>query len=126
MGILEASTTYYAFGSAPSNPVEDGECTFTANNTGSVTANITIKCTDFIGGVGWTLTSGAPGEDTVRITAYYSGQDPASGIVLSNAEQDFCTINASLPLKWDFKIEIGTYTDFILKTANITLASYEL
>ena len=126
LGVLLPSTTYYAFGSAPSNPVEDGECSFTVNNTGAATANITIMCANFTGGVGWTLTSGAPGENTVRITAYYSGQDPASGIVLSNAEQDFCTVNASGSLKWDFKFETGTYTDFIAKSANITLTSYEL
>lgn len=126
LGILEPNTTYYAFGSAPSNPVEDGECTFTVNNTGSVAANVTIKCTNFTGGVGWTLTSDSPGENTVRITAYYSGQNPASGVVLTTSEQDFCTVNASGSLMWDFKIETGTFTDGVLKTANITLTSYEL
>jgi len=122
-GVVAANTTYYAYGSAPSNPVADGECTFTVTNNGSQ-CDIDIHGHAFSGGVGWTLTSGAPGENTVRITAYYSGQNPASGIVVTISDQEFISaLAASATKKWDFKLETGTFTDGSQKTAVLTLTA---
>ena len=124
LGNVDESSTYYAYGSAPSNPVQDGECTFTITNDGSISIDIDIKATNFTGGSGWTLTSGSPGSGTVRVTAYYSGQNPASGVILTTGDQEFYTgLAASGTLKWDFKLETGTFTDGVGKSSTITLSA---
>lgn len=126
LGVVAENTTYYAYGSAPSNPVEDGECTFTITNDGSITIDINIKATNFTGGDGWTLTSGSPGSGEVRLTIYYSGQNPASGVTVNTTDQLFYS---SLPasvnntIKWDFKLETGIFTDGVEKTSTITLTA---
>jgi hypothetical protein len=124
LGTVAESTTYYAKGSAPSNPVEDGECTFTITNSSGGAVDLTIKATNFTGGDGWTLTSNAPGSGTVRMTAYYSGQNPASGVVLTTSYQSFKTAVAdAATLKWDFKLETGTFTDGTQKSSTITISA---
>jgi len=121
---LAPSSTYYANGNVPSNPIEDGECTFTVTNSSGAAVDIDVKATNFTGGVGWTLTSGVPGENTVRMTTYYSGQDPASGVVVTTGDQAFISALAdSATLKWDFKLETGTFTDGVQKTSTITLTA---
>jgi hypothetical protein len=124
MSTLAASSTYYAYGSAPSNPVTDGECTFTLTNSGS-TAKINIHGHSFTGGVGWTLTSGSPGENTVRLTAYQTGTNPASGVVLTTSDQTFIAslTGAGAHTHWDYKLETGTFTDGVEKTGVITLTA---
>jgi hypothetical protein len=122
-GTVAASSTYYAKGSAPSNPVSDGECTFTLTNTGNVAINVSIKGANFTGGAGWTLASSV-GTDNVTITAYYSGQNPASGVVLTTSDQSFISnLAASATKKWDFKFMTGTFTDGAAKSSAITLTS---
>lgn len=122
--VVAADTTYYAYGSAPSNPVVDGECTFTVTNSSGGAIDITIKGTNFTGGVGWTYTSGSPGENTVRMTAYYSGQNPASGVVLTTSPQAFISgLADSGTKKWDFKFETGTSTDGVEKSSTLTLSA---
>jgi len=122
-GTVAENTTYYAKGSAPSNPVVDGECTFTITNDSAGAEDIDIKCSNFTGGVGWTLASSV-GENQVKITAYYSGQNPASGIVLTTSDQEFYDgLASSATIKWDFKFETGTFTDGAAKTATITLTA---
>jgi hypothetical protein len=122
-GIVAANSTNYAKGSAPSNPVQDAECTFTITNNDSVNpVKLVIKSTNFTGGVGWTLTSGAPGSNTVRLTAYASGTNPASGVVLTTSDQTLiASLAASATKKWDFKFETGTFGDGAAKTGTITL-----
>jgi hypothetical protein len=124
-GIVAASSTYYADGSAPSNPVGDGDCTFTITNDGASTEDIDMKISDFTGGVGWNIVAGAPGSNEVRITAYYSGQNPASGLVLANTDAEFYdALAASATIKWDFKFETGSsFTDGVAKSATLTLTA---
>lgn len=122
-GAVAESSTYYAYGGASySNPVGDAECTFTLTNSGTA-AKINIKETDPTGGVGWTLTAGAPGENTIRDTAVYSGLNPAGGIVLTTSYQQFIAslAGSGTTKKWDFKRETGTFTDVVQKTSTITL-----
>lgn len=123
LGILAASTTYYAFGSAPSNPVDDSECTFTITNNAAGACDLDMKVADFTGGVGWNI--GAPGENQARITAYYSGQNPASGLVLANTDAEFYDgLAGSATLKWDFKLESPTsMTDGVQKSAILTITA---
>ena len=124
LGIVPTNSTIYAYGSAPSNPVVDGECTFTVTNNSGGAIDITIKATNFTGGNGWTLTSDPPDEDEVRLTAYYSGQNPVSGVVLTTSYQAFIdSLADSATKKWDFKMETGTFTDGVQKTSTITLSA---
>jgi len=124
LGVVAINSTYYADGSAPSNPVGDGDCTFTITNSSGGAVDITIKASNFTGGDGWTLTSGAPGSATVRMTAYYSGLNPASGVALTTSYQSFISALAdSGTKKWDFKLETGTFTDGVSKSSTITISA---
>ena len=55
LGIVGASTTVYAKGSSPSNPVGDSDCTFTVTNNSGAAVNIDIKGANWTGGVGCTI-----------------------------------------------------------------------
>ncbi len=50
-------SSQWSSGSEPSWPLDDNECYFTINNTGTVNASITAKAINPTGGVGWTLRS---------------------------------------------------------------------
>ncbi len=129
-GVVMPATTYYAGGSAYSNPVQDGECTFTITNNGSGSVNLSLSCTNATGGNTWTLVAGTPSGDQIKVTAVYSGQDPASGLVLTNSNQSFYTgLAGSATLKWDFKEltggtgsgKNGTFSDNAQKTMTILI-----
>lgn len=122
-GIVSTSTTYYAKGSAPNNPVVDGDCTYSVSNDGADAFKIMIHGHNFTGGVGWTL--GAPGENQARITAYYSGQNPASGVVITTSDQQFyASLGAGNHLHWDYKLETPTsVTDGVQKQTTLTLTA---
>jgi hypothetical protein len=59
-GVIAENTAYYAKGTAPNDPVVDGDCAFTVTNDGSVPIDISITGNNFTGGVGWGLTSDYP------------------------------------------------------------------
>ena len=124
-GIVKPLTTYYAYGSAPSNPVTDGQCTFTITNNAASSVNIAIKGTDATGGTTWSLITGTPADNQIKVTAYASGTNPASGVVLTTSNQSFCTIAGSGTKKWDFSELTGgqtnTFSDSAQKTFTITL-----
>jgi hypothetical protein len=121
--VVAESSTYYAKGSAPSNPIQDSECTFTITNSGSQ-CDLDMKISDFTGGNGWNIVSSSPSTDEVRITAYYSGQNPASGLVLANTDAEFLdAFSTSSTKKFDFKMETGTFGDGAEKTATITITA---
>jgi hypothetical protein len=125
-GIINPSSSYYADGAAPSNPVGDGDCTFTiTNNDPDFATDIDMKMADFTGGVGWNIAAGAPGSNEVRITAYYSGQDPSAGLVLANADAEFIdALGAGATKKWDFCLETGSsFTDGVAKSGVLTLTA---
>jgi hypothetical protein len=117
--------TVYAKGNAPGNPVESGNCTFTITNNGSITENVTISMTNLTGGTTWTVTSSTPGANTFRITAYYQGQNPASGKVLTTSAQTFYNgLTSSSTIKWDFKFEMPTSsTDSTSKSGTLQLTA---
>ena len=122
-GIVAASSTYYAKGSAPSNPVADGDCTYTLTNAGNSSITVNIHGHNFTGGAGWAL-GGSVGSNTVKITAYRSGIDPASGVVLTTSDQELVhEIAASGHTHWDFKFDTGTFTDGVAKRTTLTLTS---
>jgi uncharacterized membrane protein len=131
-GIVQPATTYYAKGTAPNDPVANGDCAFTITNTGSSTVDLTMEITDFTGGNSWNIVSTVPTGDEIRVTAYYSGQNLVDSLVLSNSPQSFYTgLVSSATLKWDFS-ELtggegsgnnGTFSDPVEKTATITIVA---
>ena len=128
LGVAEYNGTLYAAGSAPNNPVEIGDCTFMIINDGAATSNITASMTDMTGNVTWTCVTGSPGASQFRMTMYYAGQNPADGVVLTNASQPFYNgLAASANISWDFKYETGTWTnsDVAVRTGNLTLTAVE-
>ena len=107
-GTVMPNTTYYANGSGYSNPVTSGQCTFTITNTGTSSCNISLTCTNATGGNTWTLVSGTPSGNQFKVIAVYSGENPASGLVLTTSNQSFYSgLAASGTLKWDFEEVTG-------------------
>jgi hypothetical protein len=121
--IVAESTTYYAKGSAPSNPVVDGDCTYAITNNGSVPIDVSITGNNFTGGVGWTLGANV-GSNVVKITVYKTGDNPASGVVLTTGGQAFISnLAAAGHTHWDFRFDTGTFTDGVAKSTTIRLTS---
>jgi hypothetical protein len=118
-GSVNQSSTYYAIGHAPSNPVSDSDCTFTLSNDGSITVNVNFRGENWTGGTGWNLTSSSPGVSTVRMTLMLSGYDPAVGYVVTTTDAEFWTLTPGQTFKWDIKLETGTFLDGVLKSTNI-------
>lgn len=100
---LAPSTSYYAYGAAPANPVDDANCTFTITNDGSGAEKIQISSTDFTN-----YALGTPDATHVRMTWYTTGDNPSLGIVVNGTAQ---TLIASLPIGTrmaDFKLDTIT------------------
>jgi len=122
-GIIATNSTYYAKGTPPNNPVVDGDCTYTITNTGNVPIDISITGNNYTGGVGWTLGANA-GANTVKMVAYKTGDNPASGVVLTTGGQAFISnLAAAGHTHWDFSLITGTFTDGVPKTTTIRLTS---
>jgi len=126
-GTVSEGTDYWSSGSAPTWPLDDGECLFEVTNNTAQAVDIVIKSTDFTGGTpGWTLTSGAPGTDTVRLRAGVSG-DSVEGdmVILTTSDQAFITgLAASATKKWELKIETpATFSNGDAKSATVTLTA---
>jgi hypothetical protein len=126
--VIAANTTYYAYGTAPHNPVVSADCTYTVVNDGNVPINISILADNFTGGVGWTI-GASVGVNTVKLVAYKAGDNPADtptgdGVVLTNDGQAFIeNLGVSDNITWDFSLSTGTFTDGVEKVGKITLTS---
>ncbi len=108
-GIVAASTSYYAKGTAPNNPVVDGDCTYTLTSTGSGATDVDIHGHNSTGGAGMSITSSAPSANEYRITAYKTGDNPASGVVLTTSDQElYDNLASSGHFHWDYKFETGS------------------
>ena len=118
--VLENSD-YWSNGSEPSFPLNDSQCYFTVTNDGD-TVSIFINATAFTGGVGWALNNSA-GEDIVVLKAGISGDANETDMVtLNGSDQSFISgLAASDTMKWEIKLETGTFTDGATKTGYITL-----
>lgn len=125
LGVLEPSSTYWSNGSEPSWPLTDGDAYFTVSNTGSISVNISISATNPTGGVGHSLTSGSPGENQIRISAYDEGSANTSDcIFVSTSNQTFITsLASSANIDWEMRFETGTFTDGAQKTSTVTLTA---
>lgn len=120
---LAINTTYYAKGTAPNNPVVEGDTIFVVTNTG-IQCDLDIKLADFTGGVGWNI-SGSPGANEVKVTVYYVGQNPASGLVLTNSDQEwYDAFTVAGHFHWDFSLLTGSsFTDGVVKSGVITISA---
>ena len=83
-----------------------------------------MNMADFTGGVGWNI-AGSVGENEVKITAYYEGQNPASGLVLTNSDQEFYDgLSGSATLDWDFRLDSpSSFTDGVPKQGILTITA---
>ena len=118
------NSEYWSNGSAPSFQLSDAQCYFTITNNGD-TASIDINATAFTGGIGWSLTDGSPGENTVRMKAGKSGDVIESDMItLDSITKAFISgLTARAIEKWEIELETGTFTDAVEKTSIITLVA---
>lgn len=127
IGTVSASTSYWwtSDTEAPAEPFIDGDMKSTITNTGSVAEDIDIKATNFTGGVGWTLTSDAAGENTVRMKAGKTGDaNEAAMVTLTTGDQELVdSLAASGTKLWCMKLETGTFTDGVEKSSTVTLTA---
>jgi hypothetical protein len=124
-GSVQPNSSYWSNGgSGPVWPLDNGECYFTVTNQGSSSVNISIKATDFSGGVGWTLAS-SPGVNFVTLKAGKSGDtNEAAMVTLTTSEQAFISnLGAGASKMWEIKLETGTFTDGTGKSSTITLTA---
>lgn len=120
-GILELSASAWSSGSAPSWPLDDGECFFEITNNGDA-ATITIEATDFTGtGTDWTLDG--PGANAIKMKAGISGDvNEEAMVILTNSPQTFVSgLAGSGTKQWEIKLEMPTSSDKYEKTSTITL-----
>jgi hypothetical protein len=91
-----------------------------------------MSITDAIGGNAWNVVSGVPTGDEIKDIVVYEGQNPASGLVLSNSPQSFyVNLASSSTLKWDlYEItggegsgDNGTFSDPIEKSQTLTIVA---
>jgi hypothetical protein len=134
-GTVMPGTTYYAYNQSSSgsypNPVTSSQCYFTITNGGSGSVNLAMSCSNATGsGNTWTLVSSSPSGDQFEVIAVYNGENPSSGLVLTNSNQSFySSLGASGTLLWDFKELLGgtgsgksgTFSDNDTKTYSITI-----
>ena len=127
MGIVGESSVYWwdDEGGSQVSPFPGAlafaNCAGNITNCGSVAADVSAECANFTGGVGWTITVGAVGANTVQVTAYPEGcADEAAGTELANAPTDlplFEDIAAVASLGVELSLETGTFTDGVAKSS---------
>lgn len=121
-GSVSESSTYWSSGAEPSWPLVDGDAYFTVTNNGDA-CSVAFKATNFTGGNGWTLTTGVPSEDTVRLTVFIEGDGSGDGIALTTSNQTLiASLGASSDKDWELKMETpSSFTDGVEKTSTVTL-----
>jgi len=123
-GVVAVSTTYWSNGSQPASPLADAGAYFTITSTGSAATDIDVHGHNATGGVGWTLTSNAPGSNEYRIKMYKEGDTvPSGGIYLTTSDQEFIS-NLASGSNIDIEFSLGTasaFTDNPQRTWIITL-----
>ena len=122
-GVIDENTTYYTNGSAPTFPLDDGECYFTVTNNSGAVIDITASSTNFTGGTGWVI-AGSAGENIIVLKVGKSGDAELALIALTGEEQAFITgLADTASIKWEIRLETGTFTDGAEKSATVTLTA---
>jgi len=126
LGVVIENTTYYwtADTLVPAEPLEDGDMKETITNTGSVTSDVDVKCADFTGGVGWTLSADdSPGANEINLRAGITGMaNRAAMVQVTNGDIELIDSLAAAGTKmWCMELETGTFTDAVAKSGVTTL-----
>jgi type 1 fimbria pilin len=123
--VSDNNTNFWWKGAPPTFPLDDTKCTATITNDGSVSVNIAIKGTDFTGGVKWTLVTGVPGVQEVRVTTWKSGDAEIAGINLTTSDQPFITpLAATATKKWEMRLTTASsFTDGVAKQGKVYLTA---
>lgn len=125
IGTVATSTDYWAEGSEPSWPLDDGECHFAVTNNSGAAVDIDIKGANFTGGVGWTL-AGSAGENQVVVKAGVSGAaNEGAFTTLTTGDQSFISSLADSGTEyWELMMESATsHTDGVAKSGTVTLTA---
>ncbi len=128
---VKESSTYWSnnltLGYSPSWNITDAQCYFTLTNDGTTTENIAVHSHNYTnpnGSVGWTLVSTTPSSAQARMTMYRTSDNSSLGIVLHGADQTFRNgLAQGGTVKWEIKLETGTFTDGLQKSDNITFTA---
>lgn len=122
--IAEAATVYWtADDLVPAEPLVDGDMKETITNTGSVISDVDVKCANFTGGVGWTLSADeTPGLNEVNLRAGITGMaNLAAMIQVVNGDTELIdSLAASGTKKVCLILETGTFTDGVAKSGTLT------
>ena len=126
IGAIAANTTVYftADDLVPAEPLVDGDMKGTITNTGSVTSDVDIKCADFTGGVGWTLSADeSPALNEVNLRAGITGMANLAAMVqVTNGDIELIdSLAAAGTMKWCMILETGTFGDGVAKSGVTTL-----
>jgi len=122
--VAESSSYWSTVTNPPTWPLDDAECFFTVTNNGSGAVNISVKATNFTGGVGWTLVTTVPGQNQARLTVWDSGDGEGDGINLTTSDAGFISnLAGTSSKKWELRLETGTFTDGVGKSSTLTLTA---
>lgn len=131
-GTIAPDTIYYSNplgdGTAPSDPVVDGECRFSLTNTSTIVTDMTILCSDFSGGSAAMTNSndGSNGATAYGSYSYCTGMTYSTDKVICKASGSDATksdLAATTNIKWGLYIETQTnaWTGGTSSTATITV-----
>ena len=125
IGVVVHDTMYYwtADGLVPAEPLVDGDMKETITNTGSVTEDIDVKCANFTGGVGWTLSADeTPGANEVNLRAGITGMaNMAAMVQVTNVDAEIIAdLTSTGTKKVCLILETGTFTDGVAKSGTLT------
>lgn len=124
IGAVAESTTkwYTSAGAAMSEPAVDGDGKITVTNAGSISENIKLHGHNFTGGVGWTISGTAVGENIVVIGAFKTGDaNKAAVLKLTTSDQEYTHDLASTAhIHGGLYLDTGTFTDGTAKSTTIT------
>jgi len=139
-GVIHKNTTYYSNAAgasgdvtAPTNPVDIGECYFVIDNTSTVITDITGNLPTFVGGDAMTNTDtgyATNGANAFGASTYITGAAwPAGVVILKSAASD--PIKASLAATTDLefgvaiKIKSGDFTSADNQIGTLTVTVIE-
>lgn len=123
----ETATKYWsAAGTAPAEPLVDGDMKSTITNTGSVAEDISVHAHNFTGGAGWTLHGTTPGENVVVLSAGATGDANLAAmrhLVDTTPQSLKSNLAAAGTIKWCMELKTGTFTDGVEKSGTVTITA---
>ena len=122
--IAESATVYWTADTlVPAEPLVDEDMKETITNTGSVTSDVDVKCADFTGGVGWTLSADeTPALNEVNLRAGITGMaNLAAMIQVVNGDTELIdSLTAAGTKMVCLILETGTFGDGVAKSGTLT------